>query len=135
MDRNETRAAKARVCSICGGVDARASSRLARTIRAERAVAIAERRQPNETVHERAHRAVLLDSLSRRMYASGRDEAGLNAAEAAARLLILSWRERPDAYVRWLERMLGRLEMLCEEAADPDRFGRLIQAGLRDLEG
>lgn len=92
---------------------------------ARQAVELAKTRLTSETMHQRAHRAILMDSLSRRLYAIGSDEAGLEAAQEAVRLIVPCWRHR-EAYRSWLESLLSRLYILCEESQKKRQFEQLM---------
>ena len=99
--------------------------------RASEAAARAESMGEGETLHDRAQRAVLADSLSRRLEEVGRGADSVAAAESALRLMVPCWRERKESYSYWLQRMMSRYHGLCGRSGERGRFERFCEDKLR----
>ena len=80
---------------------------------ARQAVTLAASVNDAESVHDRAQRAILVDSLSRRLEENGEHLAALDQAEHALELIEPCW-EQSDKYRPWVERMFLRLRELSE---------------------
>lgn len=103
------------------------------------ALAVAQRAQQltaplpgGASLHNRAHHAVFVDSVSRRLFENKMQEAALLEAERGLLLMVAIWREEPEVFQHWLSQMLGWYGQLCEKTHSHER-GKVFCAEKLDL--
>ena len=92
---------------------------------ARQAVTLATSVSEAESVHDTAQRAVLVDSLSRRLEDNGEHLAALDHAESALELIEPCW-EQSEKYRSWAERMFLRFHELAERSPELHRLERFL---------
>ncbi len=78
-----------------------------------------------ESIHDRAQRAVLLDSLSRRVEENGDEMGALDRAELALELIEPCWQET-DKYRPWVEKMFLRFRDLAGRHPEERRLENFL---------